>query len=159
MQSTRSPFVGEVAAADLEAERKRKEIILGQLPLEIEKGKGLFWGWDIDIYKCKGKILKYGEMAVAKCIFSFPHTILVEVLLQKKYIKIINNAHINNTHIKGETWILLNCLTVLCFATMAICWVTDSAESMGVSDVTGRVQLLLGFVLGYCFTSYMHCYF
>ena len=32
---------------------------------------------------------------------------------------------------------------------MAICVFSESADSIGISDVTGRVQLLLGFVLGY----------
>lgn len=106
-------------------EKQRKKDILNQLSFEVEKGKGFLWGWDIAVYKCKGKIVKYGEMAVAKCIVSFPHTILVE----------------------RETWRLLTCLTILCFATMIISIVTGSAESMGMSNVTGRVQLLLGFVL------------
>jgi hypothetical protein len=117
---------GTMPEAAAEQELKRKTDILGQLPLELEKGKGYFHGYDITVYKCKGKVVKYDAMAVAKCIISFPHTILVE----------------------GETWVLLNCLTVLCFLTMVVCLISGSASSMGVSDVTGRVQLLLGFVLG-----------
>lgn len=124
VQETQSPFAPSGQEDDA-AERQRKEKLLSQLPTGVERGKGYFWGWDVAVYKCKGKIVKYGEMAVVKCIFSFPHTILVE----------------------GETWILLNCLTVVCFVTMLICLYTGSAESMGISDVTGRVQLLLGFVL------------
>lgn len=116
------PHIGENSSTD---DMQRKKDILHQLSFEIEKGKGYFRGYDIAIYKCKGRVVRYGEMAVAKCIVSFPHTILVE----------------------GESWMLLNCLTVLCFATMFVCVFTGSAESMTESNVTGRVQTLLGFVL------------
>lgn len=107
----------------LEFERKQKK--LEQLSFETEECQGYFCGYDIKLYKNKGKIIKYGEMGVWNTLISFPHTILVE----------------------RETWKLLGFLTVICFLTMFICVVSGSVKSMGTSDVTGRVQILLSFVL------------
>jgi predicted membrane chloride channel (bestrophin family) len=51
--------------------------------------------------------------------------------------------------------IKLNILTVICFTTFAVVYLTNSEGSIGDNDITGRVQFLLSFVLAGYVTNFI----
>ncbi len=147
---------------NIDKDESTRKAFLNQMDIPWEKVESRF---DPDFMKCDGKIVKYDSkglaiwrvsfvlpraLSSADCLFvlSLPLFIVISFLHNPLLFPQALVASSYTIISDSGTWYHLNMLTIICFATMAVCYFTDAYKSQSDNNaVVNRIQTLISFVL------------